>query len=226
MTAEADQGGPFSSSATRLAPIAAILLAIVAQFGMRHRIAVVVPWLAPTFELVLVAILLLRHPVDRQRADRLRVVRFLLGGTLALSATASSVLLIADLIQGDPQLTLTRLLVDTAEVLFVSAVGFAVIYWQLDRGGPDGRQRRRAERLAFWFTQDGIREYSDEFDVWQPRFLDYMYVSTTNQVAFSPTDTMPLTRTAKMLMVWQSVVAIATLGIVLANAINLIPSPK
>ena len=68
-------------------------------------------------------------------------------------------------------------------------------------------------------------EYSDEFDVWQPRFLDYMYVATTNQVAFSPTDTMPLTRTAKMLMVWQSVVAIATLGIVLANAINIFPNP-
>ena len=225
MTAEADHGGPFSSSATRLAPIVAVLLAIAAQFLMRHRIAVVVPWLAPAFELVLVAILLVRHPVDRQRADRLRVVRFLLGGTLAVSATASSILLIADLIEGDPNLTLTRLLVDTAEVLFVNAVGFAVIFWQLDRGGPDGRQRRRAERLAFWFPQDGIREYSEEFDVWQPRFLDYMYVSTTNQVAFSPTDTMPLTRTAKMLMTWQSVVALATLGIVLANAINLIPSP-
>ena len=220
---EADQGGPLSSSSTRLAPIVAVLVAIAAQIGMRHKIAVVVPWLAPAVELVLVVVLLVRHPVDRGRADRLRVVRFLLGGALALSATTSSVLLINDLIHGDTQLTLPRLLTDTVEVLFVSAVGFAVIYWQLDRGGPDGRQRRRPERLAFWFPQDGIREYSEEFDVWQPRFVDYMYVSSTNQVAFSPTDTMPLTRTAKLLMLWQSVVAIATLGIVLARAINIIP---
>src|SRR5689334_19168820 len=106
MTSEADQGGPFSSSMARLAPIVAVLLAIAAQFAMRHRIAVLVPWLAPTVELVLVGILLVRHPVDRARADRLRVVRFLLGGALALSATTSSVLLIADLIEGDPQLTL------------------------------------------------------------------------------------------------------------------------
>ena len=222
MTAEPDPGGPFSSSATRLAPIVAILLAIVAQFGMRHRIAVVVPWLAPTFELVLVAILLVLHPVDRKRADRLRLVRFLLGGTLAVSATASSALLIADLIQGDPNLTLGRLLTDTVEVLFVSAVGFAVIYWQLDRGGPDGRQRRRPEGLAFWFTQDGIREYSDEFDVWQPRFLDYMYVATTNQVAFSPTDTMPLSQAAKAVMGLQALVSLVTIGLIISRAVNIL----
>jgi len=201
----------------------AVLLAIAAQIGMRHKIAVIVPWLAPAVELLLVGVLLVLHPVDRARADRLRVVRFLLGGALGLSATASAALLIADLIDCGQNLGLGRLLADTVEVLFVSAVGFAVVYWQLDRGGPDGRQRRRPERLAFWFTQDGIREYSDEFDIWQPRFLDYLYVSTTNQVAFSPTDTMPLTRLAKLLMLWQSVVAIATLGIVFATAINKVP---
>ena len=39
---------------------------------------------------------------------------------------------------------------------------------------------------------------------WHPRFADYLYVSFTNASAFSPTDTMPLTRWAKLLMMLQS----------------------
>ena len=84
-----------------------------------------------------------------------------------------------------------------------------------------GRHRYLPARLAFWFTQDSVREFSDEFEHWQPRYVDYLYVSATNIAAFSPTDTMPLTRTAKMLMLWESLVAIGTIGIVLARAINL-----
>jgi uncharacterized membrane protein len=78
------------------------------------------------------------------------------------------------------------------------------------------------ERMSFWFTQDAIREYSDQFDHWQPRFLDYLYLSITNLVAFSPTDTMPLSRTAKMLMAWQSMVSLATSALVLARAVNIL----
>jgi hypothetical protein len=29
---------------------------------------------------------------------------------------------------------------------------------------------------------------------WEPRYLDYLYTSFTNVMAFSPTDTMPLSR--------------------------------
>jgi len=78
------------------------------------------------------------------------------------------------------------------------------------------------ELTSFWFTQDAIREYSDQFDAWQPRFLDYLYVAITNLVAFSPTDTMPLSRTAKMLMAWQSTVSLATFAVVLARAVNIL----
>ena len=42
---------------------------------------------------------------------------------------------------------------------------------------------------------------------WEPTFIDYLYVSFTNATAFSPTDTMPLSRWAKTLMAVQSAVA-------------------
>jgi hypothetical protein len=216
---------PLSSSRTRLAPLVAVLLAIAAQLSMSDPIVLLQRWVAPGIELVLVGILLVWHPIDRARADRLRGVRFLLGGTLVVSASASTVLLMRELFHNNPKLTLSELLAEGGEILFLSVIGFAVLYWQLDRGGPDGRQRYRPDRVAFWFPQDGIREYSDEYDLWQPRYIDYLYVSSTNLVAFSPTDTMPLTRTAKMLMLWQSIIAILTIGLVLARAINIIPSP-
>ena len=57
---------------------------------------------------------------------------------------------------------------------------------------------------------------------WEPRFLDYLYVSLTNVVAFSPTDTMPLTRRAKAMMAVQSLVAVSTLALVVARAINVL----
>ena len=66
----------------------------------------------------------------------------------------------------------------------------------------------------FWFTPDAIREYSDQFDTWQPRFLDYLYARVTKLTAFSPTYTTPLRRTTKMLMVWESVVAVRHDGLV------------
>jgi len=115
-----------------------------------------------------------------------------------------------------------QLLAEGLQILVVLTVGFALMFWQLDRGGPNGRVQPDVERFSFWFTQDAIREYSDQFDNWQPRFLDYLYVSMTNLIAFSPTDTMPLTRTAKMLMAWESAVSIATFAVVLARAINIL----
>lgn len=57
---------------------------------------------------------------------------------------------------------------------------------------------------------------------WEPRFADYLYVSFTNATAFSPTDTMPMTRWAKLAMMVQSVIALATVAMVLARAINIL----
>ena len=59
---------------------------------------------------------------------------------------------------------------------------------------------------------------------WRPNFLDYLYVSFTNATAFSPTDTMPLTRWAKMLMLAQSLISVITVILVAARAINVLPS--
>ena len=55
---------------------------------------------------------------------------------------------------------------------------------------------------------------------WQPHLVDYIYVSFTNSIAFSPTDAMPLTRGAKMLMLSESTVSSLTVLLVAARAVN------
>ena len=211
----------YAPLAERLAPLGAVAVAVLSQVLMRDRIAVGPLLLVPVIEVGLGVVLILGDGVLRAHRHRMGAVRYALALVLTGSATASATLLIHDVVDADT-VSVQQLLREGVQILVVLAVGFALLFWQLDRGGPNGRAQPDVERMSFWFTQDAIREYSDQFDNWQPRFLDYLYVSITDLMAFSPTDTMPLSRTAKMLMVWESVVSFATMAVVLARAVNIL----
>lgn len=60
---------------------------------------------------------------------------------------------------------------------------------------------------------------SDQVD-WAPVFADYLYVSVTNSSAFSPTDTMPLSSRAKLLMGIQASSALIVSLLVIARAVG------
>ena len=100
---------------------------------------------------------------------------------------------------------------------------FAVWFWELDRGGPVARFARTATRCRTscsrrWTTRSSRRRAGG------PGFFDYLYTSLTNANAFSPTDTMPLTHTAKAIMALESVSSLVTVGLVLARAVNILAS--
>jgi uncharacterized membrane protein len=98
---------------------------------------------------------------------------------------------------------------------------FAVLYWELDRGGP----RRAGPTRAPTAPDLLFPEMTDErwaAPDWQPGFGDYLYVSLTNQTAFSPTDTLPLTSRAKALMGIQGLAALVTTGVIVARAVNIL----
>jgi hypothetical protein len=96
---------------------------------------------------------------------------------------------------------------------------FAVWFWELDGGGPVARYLGESPMPDFLFPQADL---SGPFENWRPGFHDYLYTSLTNATAFSPTDTMPLTLTAKAVMALQSVSALATIALVLARAVNIL----
>lgn len=115
----------------------------------------------------------------------------------------------ADLIGGGVVIWITNLLL------------FAVWFWELDRGGPVRPGTERPKVMPdLLFAQMTAASYAPRN--WQPRFGDYLYVSLTNQAAFSPTDTLPLTMRAKLLMGVQGVASLVTVGIVVARAVNIL----
>ena len=126
---------------------------------------------------------------------------------------------------------LTRLSAQAAESLVVDVVLmaitniliFSIWYWIIDPPGIDETQRVD-EPWDFLFPQRGAD--LPHYETWLPRYTDYLYLAFTTSFAFSPTDTLPLTRRAKMLMLLQSTISIITLTGIAASAIGLLAGSK
>ena len=99
-------------------------------------------------------------------------------------------------------------------------ISFGLWYWAFDRGGPVRRREPDPPLPDFQFPQMDNPKFAEPG--WQPHLLDYIYVSFTNSIAFSPTDTMPLTRQAKLLMLIQSAASAITVLLVAARAVNIL----
>jgi hypothetical protein len=97
---------------------------------------------------------------------------------------------------------------------------FGVLYWEIDRGGPVRPPGAKPVAPDLLFPQMTDPTFAPPG--WMPTFVDYLYVSLTNQTAFSPTDTMPLTIRAKLLMGLQGVAGLVTLGVIVARAVNIL----
>ena len=113
-----------------------------------------------------------------------------------------------------------NLLFYATQIWFTNVLVFGLWYWELDRGGPGERCASRHREPDFLFPQMA-NPGAATFD-WHPSFVDYLYVSFTNATAFSPTDTMPLTEWAKVLMMIQSLASLITVALVAARAVNIL----
>jgi uncharacterized membrane protein len=96
---------------------------------------------------------------------------------------------------------------------------FSIWYWVIDPPGVEKVQREDAP-WDFLFPQRAATV--PHYENWAPKYTDYLYVAFTTSYAFSPTDTMPLTRRAKLLMLLQSVISIVTLTGIAGSAINIL----
>jgi hypothetical protein len=101
-----------------------------------------------------------------------------------------------------------------------NVVVFGLWYWELDRRGPVARAHGLLQQPDFLFPQMQAADLVGPD--WEPRFLDYLYLAFTNVTAFSPTDTLPLSRWAKMLMAVQSGLALSLVALVFARAVNVL----
>ena len=86
-------------------------------------------------------------------------------------------------------------------------------------------QRRHDERAVARRHDDAVVEVAtgaSKSSGWIPTFIDYLYVSITNSSAFSPTDTMPLSSRAKLLMGAQATAALLVTLVIVARAVGAI----
>lgn len=203
-------------------------LAVVAAIGLQlllpEQMVPEARFLLPALELALLVTLTVANPYRMDRQEPwLRAGGLALTGLVGVSNAVSVVLLVQDLLRGGTNDAAT-LLAAGAAVWGTNVLAFALGFWELDRGGPAVRAAGTRRHPDFLFPQMQSPDMADP--QWEPRFADYLYLGFTNATAFSPTDVLPLSRWAKMLMMVQSAVSLTVAALVVARAVNVLGAPS
>lgn len=172
------------------------------------------PWLL--FAIVALANVPLTVALVRGRHDVARPLGLALL-TLITLAVIASVALLAIRLPGKG-VAAPALLRDAALLWVGNTLTFALWYWEIDSGGPAKRRPRHHVSTDFIFPQ--MTEGGSHARDWSPGFIDYLFLAFNTSTAFSPTDTMVLSRRAKLLMMTQSLVSLLVIGVLVARAIN------
>ena len=140
--------------------------------------------------------------------------------TLALIVHTSALLAV---LFGSASEAVHTLILDVTLMSLSNILIFSVWYWIIDPPGVE-EIPRADEPWDFLFPQRVSR--LPHYEAWLPRYADYLFVAFTTSFAFSPTDTMPLTRRAKMLMLLQGIISVVTLTGIAGSVINILADGK
>ncbi len=216
----------------RLPAVLAVVVAIALQSLLPDTLLLGPRLAVPALELLLLVPLVVVNPVRLTRETRWsRPVAIALALFLVAANTAVLVQLVQLLVDG-ASTDAASLLVASLQVWLTNIIGYGLVFWELDRGGPVPRTQSPRTELPhadFRFPQDedhdAIEEVargSSDKDDWVPTLVDYLYVSVTNSSAFSPTDTMPLSSRVKALMAVESTSSLVLSLLVVSRAVSLL----
>lgn len=202
------------------------VLALVAIGGLRlalpESLSIGPDWLL----LAVVGLLLL--PVAWARFTHRVTLNRVFGILVTAVVTADMIWSLGLLIAALPRHRETPLqMLESASALWITNIlVFASWYWRLDAGGPHARELRGAHTDgAFLFPQmtlePEMRRAMGE-ETWSPGFVDYLFLAFNTSTAFSPTDVPVLSRWAKVLMMLQSLISLATIALLAARAVNIL----
>jgi hypothetical protein len=201
-----------------IAALLCIVLVIVGvQLSLPASVTIGPMWLVPAIELsgIPIALALADRWGTADRYVHATMTAYL--GFLVFACVMNAVLLLVSMLRGSDE-SGVYLLFAGFGVLAINVLSFGLVYWWLDGGGPDVRHRGTVARWDFLYPQQG-----QGMTGWSPGLIDYLFTAYTNIIAFSPTDTMPLTHRVKVLFTVQSATALLTIVVTLSRAINLIP---
>jgi hypothetical protein len=212
----------------------ALIAAIALYATLPPRLTIGPVWVAPMIVLVVLIPLSVLVPHRHKETRRTRFWSILLIAIVNFFNLTSVLLLVGGLFKPErAALHSAALLLRTgAQIWATNILVFALWFWELDGDGPDARAHASTatefENADFLFPQmqlsltSGGRSTQCIDPLWKPQFIDYLYVSFTNSTAFSPTDVMPLSRWAKVLMTVEALISLMTVAIVVARSINAI----
>ena len=169
------------------------------------------------------------HRLTRQ-SPWSRIISIVLPLVLVLANQVALVLLVFKLVSGRQDAP--GLLLAALQVWVANVIGFALLYWEIDRGGPVTRTtwaRTELPAADFRFSQDEDHDAIAEVAAgsaairdWTPRFVDYFYTSLSNSMAFSASDAMPLSQRVKLLMGLQAFGGFVILALVIARSVGIL----
>jgi hypothetical protein len=216
----------------RLPAAVAVLVAIGLYALLPETLLLLPRLLIPALGVLLLVALVVVNPKRLTRQTRLsRIVSLGLVALIGVANTVSLVMLLRALLASEVQ-DGRALLIAALQVWLTNIIVFGLAFWELDRGGPVARTQNPRAQLPpadFRFSQDenddAISEVaagSSKRSGWVPALHDYLYVSLTNSTAFSPTDTMPLTGRAKLLMGLECTSALIVSVLVISRGVGIL----
>ncbi len=214
----------------RLPAVLGVLAGVALYAALPSDLTAGTRFVVPALELALLIPVLAFNPRRLTRETHWsRLLSLALVGVIGIANLVSLVLLIRALVRGGTNDS-HKLLLAALQIWLTNIIVFGLAYWELDRGGPVQRAKLSRSQLPpadFRFSQDEDADAVDEVAAsssakvdWAPVFVDYLYLSVTNSSAFSPTDTMPLSSRAKLLMSIQSISALIVSLLVIAKAVG------
>jgi hypothetical protein len=216
---------PTDKPATPAQPAWPAALAVLAVGGL--YLALPEPLTMGPSWLLLAVVSLLLVPVIMARLRGSFALNQTLGFVLLSVVTAEMLWSLYLLVRSLPghQLAPLALLRSAAALWVTNILVFASWYWRLDAGGPHARHIRGSHTKGdFLFPQmtlaPGTQKPLDP--TWSPGFIDYLFLAFNTSTAFSPTDSPVLSRWAKVLMMIQSSISLATLALLAARAVNIL----
>jgi hypothetical protein len=207
----------------------AVLLALLLYVTLPPKVIVGPVWMLPL--VVLVALV----PLTVLTIGRGREVRWQRPLAIAMVAVlnAFNVLTIAllfdwQLSSRGKHLSGETLLLASIEIWLTNVIVYALWFWEIDGGGPAARAHTTFEAdprsRDFLFPQMALQPPIREALQWESTFMDYVFLAFTNATAFSPTDTMPLTPIAKVLMMAEALSSLVTIAVIASRAVGILGS--
>lgn len=206
-------------------PVALAIFTVLLVFSlMPERSRLSPSWTGLAIGVVLIVLMTgVRLGGDRARWLRVERAAMLVVGTALLAIILLIVAFLVMQIMYQPtKYAGEQLLTAGIEAWVTNVLAFSIVYWDVDRGGPEYRANQPATLPDWLFPQAGVP--NEVMPGWRPTYVDYLFLAFSTATAFSTTDVVPLTARAKLLMMLESCISLATLAIVASRAINTLSS--